>query len=358
VEAFLEDQVGGDEDFGPDLLRLVWLHNHRRWSRTALTKQDTEKADGLLHFTLLTNLRYRRFGGSYPPLNLQLAKRWPILKMLLYVMSVRVPVESIRYFVQVSPKCIFDAVRRSLHPRSDEIISYLYEILFLQQKTAVALFDFLTLASEIRKSKQDAVLVREELDQVLRADLLIVYLKSTLEKSIALVAAIRLVSGLENKHRHAARVRAIEEALLPIPENGHYVELFLDMIKSDNFSEIDRLRSGLVHKRGVAGLQPHSYAGVSPKDLPDLDLYAKLHEQHSKNSAVVLAALAMLTDDLVRREPVPGGEDVLRLLLDLMAAPEAPAEFEVWSPSQQTGRPSAYDPKPGVRRTSHTLAER
>jgi hypothetical protein len=355
VEALLEDQLGGNQDLGPDLLRLVWLHNHRRWMRAALTKQDSERADGLVHFTLLTNVRYRRFGGSYPPLNLQLGERWPVLRMLLYIISVRVPVESIRYFVQVSPKCVFDAVRRTLHPNSEEIISYLYEILFIQQKTAVALFDFLTLASEIRRSKQDAVLVREELDQVLRADLLVMYLKSTLEKAIALVAAIRMVPGLDNRRRHMARVQAIEKALSPVPEHAYYIELFLDMIRSDNFSEIDRLRSGIVHKRGVANLQPHSYAGVTPTDLPDLELYSKLHEQHAKNSAVVLAALAMLTDDLVGRDPVPQADEVQRLLYDLMQAPEIPGSFGVWSPSQETGCPSSYDPKPGVHRRSHTM---
>jgi len=45
--------------------------------------------------------------------------------------------------------------------------------------------------------------------------------------------------------------------------------------------------------------------------LPHLKVFQLLHDQHAKNTAGLLAALAMLTDDLVDRAPVPDANNVL-----------------------------------------------
>jgi hypothetical protein len=68
----------------------------------------------------------------------------------------------------------------------------------------------------------------------------------------------------------------------------------------------------LLHKRGIADLQPHNYASIGAKLLPFRKVFAVLHEQHAKNTAVLLCGLALLTDKLVELDPPDITQDDLR----------------------------------------------
>jgi hypothetical protein len=63
-------------------------------------------------------------------------------------------------------------------------------------------------------------------------------------------------------------------------------------------------------------LQPHNYFGTNNQTLPLLNIFEALHEQHAKNTAILICSLALLTDDLVDRKPPKMTND--EVPLDLM----------------------------------------
>jgi len=349
VNCILEDLVGEEADFGPDLVRTILWHHDQDWPFDALTDADSRKADALERFSVLARIEFRDFGHSWPPLNLSLAKRCFALQGLVYPMAVKIPLISVRYYVDWIPSCAFQAVRAAGHPRADGIVSYLYELLFLQQKTGVCLLDFLRLGKENREHKGDASLTQYELRQILCADLLITYLKASLEKTIMLLGEVFEVKGLEGRKTHKSRLKALYDGTPKRAWSTLYADLLSEMIDSRSFEALGRLRSGLLHKRGVSRLQPHSFSSVEPREGTDLEVFAELHEQHSKNSAALIAALAMLTDDLVRRDPPPDSHRTLQELFSLMQHRGSEDVGVVWSPSERTGGPFIYDTRPGVR---------
>jgi hypothetical protein len=58
-----------------------------------------------------------------------------------------------------------------------------------------------------------------------------------------------------------------------------------------------------LHKKGISELQPHNYVGEKAEKLPLLKIFNIVHEQHVKNTAVLICILAILTDELVRMVP-------------------------------------------------------
>jgi hypothetical protein len=68
--------------------------------------------------------------------------------------------------------------------------------------------------------------------------------------------------------------------------------------------------TGLLHKKGIAFLQPHEYVSVAADRLRFRGIFEIIHGQHVRNSAFLLAALAMLTDELVRMDPCDPNEMV------------------------------------------------
>ena len=98
-------------------------------------------------------------------------------------------------------------------------------------------------------------------------------------------------------------MRALDAALPEIARNTPYAKLLMSLVSSDALEELNNYRSGLLHKKGISELQPHSYVGVPGDANPFLKLFATLNEQHAQNSAIFLAVLALLTDDLAQRLP-------------------------------------------------------
>ena len=77
-----------------------------------------------------------------------------------------------------------------------------------------------------------------------------------------------------------------------------------------NLEELNNYRNGLLHKKGLGLLQPHSYVGKGIEEVQFRELFLDLHAQHTRNSIVIICALAILTDKLVELDPPTSKEMV------------------------------------------------
>lgn len=300
---------GGDEDGGDHLAILNDWHFAREWDLDALTEKDRERADALATFTVLTHLRYKHVASSR--LNLRLAERVPYMADLVYPMVAKTPVFSLRYFLDLHAHYAFNAVRRAQHPHADDVIALLYDLLFLQQKTAIALLEYTRLMSHAELHKGAAQITNAEVEAIMAADGLFAYLKASVEKTIALVGATHGIRNLDAKKEHKKRVAALREGLPKGVENLPYGAFLFEMVGTEHLEDLNDYRTGLLHKKGIADLQPHAYVARDAMESPFRKVFGVLHEQHSKNTALLLVALALLTDKLVQLDRPPfGPEDI------------------------------------------------
>jgi hypothetical protein len=299
--AFLQELYGGTDDAGEAILDLMIDHWQSRPSFELLTQHDRRRADALRAYTMLTRQRYRGVVSS-PPLNLSLLRRAPLMCTLLNPMILKVPVTSLQYFLDIHVHFAFNEIRRAQHPHADEIIGLIYETLFLQQKTAITLKSLLGHMVAMGAKVADSLLTHSEVDAIIAADLLFVYVKATVEKVVALVGHV-LELSLEDKKAHKKRLDALRSAMPESAVRTPYGALLLEFVSSEALERLNASRTGLLHKMGISDLQPHNYVGSRAEDTALRKLFAFLYEQHSKNTLILLAAFALLTDDLMRRCP-------------------------------------------------------
>jgi hypothetical protein len=301
-DTFTQEVFGEADDFGDHLFKLNTWHHSREWSFDALTPGDGDRAAALEAFSVLTRMRLREAHG-HPTLNLQLAQRAPHICELAFPMVVKIPVTAVRFFLDVHATFAFNSIRQAKHPKSNEIIAYLYELLFLQQKTAIALHEYMRLAAYAAEHKKHASLINAEVDVIMKADLVFSYLKASIEKTIALAGATHGLTDLEAKKTHKSKLQALRSAMPNAITKTHYAQFLLDAVASENIDDLNSYRSGLLHKKGIADLQPHNYVHVGARETPLPKIFGVLHEQHAKNTATLIAALAILTDNLAERDP-------------------------------------------------------
>lgn len=312
-ELFLHEVFGEEEDFGPQFFRLSAWHESRNWDLAGLTEHDNKRVEALEAFTVLTRMRLSKFRSS-PPLNLHLAIRNPILPITAIPMVAKIPVISFQYFLNIHATFAFASIRRSGHDQTDALISFLYELLFLQQKIAIALHEYIRLSAFSLTDKKDAALINAEVDAIMGADLIFSYLKASLEKTVAMTGLVFGIRNLESMKTHKSRYAALVAAIPEFQKNTPYGIFFLEFVKSENLQELNSYRSGLLHKRGIADLQPHNYVSKESKLVPFRKIFSILHEQHAKNTGVLLSALALLTDKLVEIDPPDMSQDDLRMI--------------------------------------------
>ena len=306
-QVFLDSVFGDDDDFGPALLELMEKHGRRDWDFGALREDDRKRARALSAWENIAQQRLSNIASS-PPLNLQLGKYAPALCELVYPLIMKVPIISLRYYVHAHAAYTFNEVRRSEHESSDDIIALMYELLLLQQKIAIGLLEYLRKASRTRQEKKDALLIEFEMDAIMNADLLFTYLKASVEKTIALVAAAYSIPGMDGKKSHKAKMNALLRHLPADAQGTYYGGFFLEVLSSENLDDLNSYRSGILHKKGIADLQPHNYVGKPSADLPFMKVYSILHRQHLRNTGALLVAFALLTDVLMKREMVGWSE--------------------------------------------------
>jgi hypothetical protein len=300
-KVFLHELFGDTEDAGEAILDLMRDHWEKGWVFEHLTDHDRKRADAIRVYTFATLQRFQEIVPS-PPLNLQLLRRSPLMCTLVNPMLLKIPITSLQYFIDIHVHFAFDRIRRSQHPHATELISLIYELLFLQQKTAVTLKALLEHIVKTGAKRAESLLVQSELDAIINADMLFVYEKATIEKTVALVGHI-LELWLENKKAHKNRVEALRAALPASALQAPYGSLLLAFVSSDALERLNASRSGLLHKMGIADLQPHNYVGAGGEVTVLRELFRFLHDQHAKNTLVILAAFALLTDDLMQRDP-------------------------------------------------------
>ena len=346
-EAFKDLLFGGSEDCGEDLVVLNDWHLRREWELNALTEADRARGTALASFTVLTRLRYKEIAAS--PLNLQLALRAPYVTDLIYPMVAKMPIVSLRYFLELHVHYAFNAIRRAKHPFSDHIISFLYDLLFLQQKIAIALLEYARLLTYAEEHKGEAQLINAEVDAIMAADALFAYLKASVEKTIALVGVTHGIVNLDAKKDHRKRIAALRAGLPAGVEDLPYGSFLFEMIGSESLEDLNNYRSGLLHKKGIADLQPHNYVGQAARAAPLRKVFGVLHEQHSKNTALLLVALALLTDRLVELDPPSFAKEDLpieRKLAEVRKRLEA--EEVAATDAIELGRTQLTDDVPGV----------
>jgi hypothetical protein len=300
-EILIADLFGTKEDYGDIMFNLMQWHNSYLWELDFLTQEDKDRSDSIVKFTVLTRTRF--IGLHYIHLRLHLAQKCPFISLLVTPMLAKIPVIAIRYYVDIHFEFAVNSIRKSNHPMASDLISYLYEIIFIQQKLAISLHEYIRLADFTYKNKKDALLLNAETDTMREADNGIGYLKASLEKIISLIALTHEIQNLDDKKTHQAKLRALDSKLPEKVLSLYYWQFIRDFISSENLEELNNYRTGVMHKKGISKLQPHQYVGKSENELPFSSVFSFLHEQHSRNTAVLIAALAILTDDLVNRDP-------------------------------------------------------
>ena len=297
-EIFIEEVFGGSGYLAEGLFDLAVWHFNQNWELNHLTDDDVEKAKALEAMTLLTKKRYLDF--DYQILNLDLAKKTPMVSMLICPIIAKIPIISIQYFVDIQIRYAFNSIRKSEHLHSNQIIAYLYEILILQQKTAIS-FHSLVQSFDNLNNTDIGVMHKNQVDATINIDSIIINLKSSIEKTIALIAYTFNITNIENKKTHKAKIQTLNNEIPNHAKEQYYYKFIEKFISSEQIKILNDYRTGQFHKKGISRLQPHSYYG---KDYT-LDLSAifhELHEQYSKNSAVIISVMALLTDELVKKD--------------------------------------------------------
>lgn len=302
AKTIFQDSIFGYEaDYGDKLYWLTYAHCHELWELNSLNDSDIEKIKALEAFTIATRNRFNDI-KSHPKLNLELGTYEEDICHLLIPISRKIPVYSIRYFLDIHIKYAFNKIRESAHDSSNDIISLFYELLFLQQKIALSLLSFIETSSYVGTNKNDTMFLAAELDSIIRADSIFIYLKASIEKNVALLGYILGIKGLENKKTQKSRVSELSKKLNEI-KDAYYIEPLLELISSEAIEDINKFRTGILHKKGMSDLQPHNYVGVSPNNLPYLRLFEIMYKQHQKGTLCLIITLAILTDSLVILQP-------------------------------------------------------
>lgn len=128
------------------------------------------------------------------------------------------------------------------------------------------------------------------------------YLKASIEKNIMILAHSFEIKNLETFKKHQQKLNSLKKNIPLKAQDLPYYQFIWKLIQPEELEKLNNLRTGVNHKKGISDLQAHSYLD---KDLASSPLGKKfdiLMEQHRKNTAVLIAVLALLTDDLMYRK--------------------------------------------------------
>jgi hypothetical protein len=300
-DIFLREVFGKEADFGNVLYNLNLLHHHRDWELGNLTDGDQEKFEGLQSLRMLLTMKNWEMTSDY--LHLSLWEFSPQMCVNLIPISFYIPVTSIKYCLELQENYTFNSVRACGHPLADDLIGYLYDVLFIQQKIAANFYNLITLMDKVRQEKADAILMTHEVDALTICDNNINYLKATVEKTILLLALIFEIKNLDGLKRHQQKLSALDKKIPPKVKDRPYFQFVWEQIQSDSISELNNLRSGINHKRGVTKLQPHSFINKSFEETALWEQFSILKKQHQLNTLTLVGVLAIMADDLVARKP-------------------------------------------------------
>lgn len=296
-DIFKEELFGEEDDLANPLLDLMVWHQNRDWVLNNLQEADIDKANALEAMTNLNRKRYWDYISSN--LNLRLAIRQPIITFIIFPVVTKTPVRSIQYFVDVHSRFAFNSIRKSKHKYADDIISYLYEVLILNQKTANKLHNIVKLIDDSKKRKGETIMLRSEIDAISEIDITVTYLKASVEKITSLTGYTFNIPKLEEKKEHKKRIKALEFNIPKKVKKQPYYEFLIDHISSHQLEKLNNYRTGILHKKGISANQPQNFYQKKESHNTLLELFDFLFDQHCKNSTILITTLALLTDELV-----------------------------------------------------------
>jgi len=302
----IADIFGGVEDFGDRMLKLMAWHGSRKWVFENLTNEDQAKAEAGNGMTILARTRFINL--HYSHLNLNLWEYYPLIAMLVVPMVVKIPLQAIRYYPDIHYEFAFNSIRKSKHPQAEALVNYLYEISNLQKKIIISLHEFIRLVAYAIENKKEAILINAEVDAIQQAENILSYLKASIEKAIVFIGLIYDIPNLDNKKHHAQKISALLRELPPKVKEQYYWQAIEEFISTENLKVLNDYRNGVLHKMGVANLQPHSYVGKAYDQTPFKIIFEFLHEQHTRNTIVFIGSLALLTDKLMILDPISSDE--------------------------------------------------
>ena len=311
-EVFIKSTFGDYLDYGDELFKINAWHNSRKWTFDNNTNEDLKKSESLNAVAVAIRTDHRRGTSKY--LNLHIAKHAPQMCILLHPMVVKVPVVSIRYYLEIHSAFVFNEIRKANYSNSNDLISYIYELQFIQQKIALSLHEYLRLIDYNEKKKTD-MLLRAELSAITIAENVFMYLKASVEKIIVIIGLIYGIKNIDSKKTHKSKLDALYNAIPARAKNLFYCDFILEFIKSENIDDLNAYRNGILHKKGISDLQPHNYVRQNPQSIPLRKIFKVLIEQHSKNTAVLIGVYAMLTDELVITNPPNIKKEVIPSML-------------------------------------------
>jgi hypothetical protein len=300
-EVFMDTVFGTEHDYGHKLYELMAWHNSRKWELKELTETDLAKVEALNGVFILTRLRHKEVTSDY--LRLNLAKKAPMMVILVHPLVVKIPVVSLQYALEIDAAFAFNSIREAQHPFANDLIAFIYETIFIQQKIATSLHQIVKLIHTTLEKSDDAVLLTAEFDAIKEVAHVVSDLKAMIEKMMSIIALTYEETKLDTKKTHVAKLTALERIIPEKAKQQFYYQFIFNQISSEAMQELNNLRTGLMHKKGVSSLQPHSFLSKKAVDAPLLPMFDTLMEQHSKNTAVFLGVLALLTDDLSVRKP-------------------------------------------------------
>jgi hypothetical protein len=129
------------------------------------------------------------------------------------------------------------------------------------------------------------------------------YLKSSYEKVMVLLGLVFNITNLDSLKTHKAKIRKIQSSIPNNAKDQEYFKVVFDLISSESLESLNKYRTGILHKRGLASLQPHNYIDNQKSTLPIEQLFQELHEELAKCTLALFGTLGLLTDELVKLDP-------------------------------------------------------
>ena len=300
-ELFMDEYFGtSSEEFSEGLFCLMkWHFDNNYFDNSLLLESDIERCFAISAFSSL-NLQYISASTlTYYPI-LSIDENYREYMILLIPMIVKVPIVSIKRCIEIDSWYIFSKVRESEHKYADEIISYLYEI----QVTNYKLYrSFIKVNEFIERieSTELSILDNDKVDLIFHLEYITIFIKSIIEKIIVVLAYSYEINTIENRKTHKSRISLLNENIdLHIKEQFYY-EDFLKFISSENIETLNRIRTGILHKKGVSKIQIHK---VIEFDINELgNLVGMLWGYFEHTTVATICMLSMLTDKLVAMDP-------------------------------------------------------
>lgn len=298
-DVYLEEIFGGHSVISELLFDIGRQRETNTTEYKHLTPADLEKAHGLNSTAHLLLQKYKGF-DSNPKFYIEFEGEIDLQELLINISS-KFPIYNVKYFLHVKVYFAFDEIRRLNISKADDIISALYDLLYLQQKISSSLFEAVGKMAKIhsaRSKDKTNVLNYEQIGLGKELESIIVMQKSTIEKIIALLSLAYFEELNNLKKGSDSKVKRLENTIPEFLKASEYFHFLFKHLKRDGYQDLEDLRTKILHWVGEERLQPHSYMkrSLEENDILNLEIYNDVIRFHYLNTLALISCLAMLTD--------------------------------------------------------------